>query len=515
MIACGGQRWPAARPCAARSTAADSAATARSPPPAPAGQSTLAGVGLPASPRRLHTDLHSYLRGEVGRGAGASVLAGCWLGWARPLALRPAQPPAGCGMHPRPPCPPLPQPAAWTASKLTCRAWWHTRVGGVAMMAPGALLCVRGRRWLAELQRGTGLLPPRSLSPCLLSSSSPAPFARRLPGTATEQGGPALAASYHASLEDSAAAHFPGNSVVNCMCGSTGERSGAAGARQAAGVRRRWRGARQVGDLPEPCTAPCREPVSHAGHRPGPHLRRLLREGAREGRAAGHGMRAAPSPAQGACGPGPAMLPCQPTRRHTLPDPSALAAPRRPSARSRATPPPSPPTSPPAPTTRCWRGSWSSATGWVVGRADGWVGAHPGLVRTCCRRVRTPSCARERKPRIGRAVGCPDDARPACWPSNAPRSLHPSHRTCSTPTTRPRSCTPPRAPSAVRRAARARPPPGVPTHATACPLSARSSSPAQHVPPPALPRIHGRRARLLLGQAGPPRLRPAAPPGAA
>lgn len=42
-------------------------------------------------------------------------------------------------------------------------------------------------------------------------------------GTATDEGGPALSAAYHASLEDSAAAHFQGNSVINCMCGSTGE----------------------------------------------------------------------------------------------------------------------------------------------------------------------------------------------------------------------------------------------------------------------------------------------------
>ena len=41
-------------------------------------------------------------------------------------------------------------------------------------------------------------------------------------------GGPALAAAFHASLEDSAAAHFQGNSVINCMCGSTGARLRAA-----------------------------------------------------------------------------------------------------------------------------------------------------------------------------------------------------------------------------------------------------------------------------------------------
>ncbi|KAL4419946.1 hypothetical protein ABPG75_007044 [Micractinium tetrahymenae] len=39
-------------------------------------------------------------------------------------------------------------------------------------------------------------------------------------GTATEVGGPALAAAYHASLEDSAARCF-GSAVINCMCGST------------------------------------------------------------------------------------------------------------------------------------------------------------------------------------------------------------------------------------------------------------------------------------------------------
>ena len=59
-------------------------------------------------------------------------------------------------------------------------------------------------------------------------------------GTATEQGGPALAAAYHASLEDSAAAHFPGNSVINCMCGSTGERGHPRWA-QAAGGLPAWR----------------------------------------------------------------------------------------------------------------------------------------------------------------------------------------------------------------------------------------------------------------------------------
>ncbi|PRW33710.1 raffinose synthase isoform B [Chlorella sorokiniana] len=42
-----------------------------------------------------------------------------------------------------------------------------------------------------------------------------------LAGSATDVGGPALASAFHASLEDSAAAHFSGNSVINCMCGST------------------------------------------------------------------------------------------------------------------------------------------------------------------------------------------------------------------------------------------------------------------------------------------------------
>lgn len=51
---------------------------------------------------------------------------------------------------------------------------------------------------------------------------SPAPA---LAGSATDVGGPALSAAFHASLEDSAAAHFSGNSVINCMCGSTGKRS--------------------------------------------------------------------------------------------------------------------------------------------------------------------------------------------------------------------------------------------------------------------------------------------------
>ncbi|BDA43643.1 probable galactinol-sucrose galactosyltransferase 2 [Coccomyxa sp. Obi] len=36
-------------------------------------------------------------------------------------------------------------------------------------------------------------------------------------------GGPALAAGYHAALEDSVAAHFPGNACINCMCHSTSD----------------------------------------------------------------------------------------------------------------------------------------------------------------------------------------------------------------------------------------------------------------------------------------------------
>lgn len=34
-------------------------------------------------------------------------------------------------------------------------------------------------------------------------------------------GAAAFSGSYHASLEDSVAAHFPGNHCINCMCGST------------------------------------------------------------------------------------------------------------------------------------------------------------------------------------------------------------------------------------------------------------------------------------------------------
>lgn len=36
-------------------------------------------------------------------------------------------------------------------------------------------------------------------------------------------GGPALAAGYHAALEDSVATHFPGNACINCMCHSTSD----------------------------------------------------------------------------------------------------------------------------------------------------------------------------------------------------------------------------------------------------------------------------------------------------
>ena len=34
-------------------------------------------------------------------------------------------------------------------------------------------------------------------------------------------GGPLLAASFHAALEDSIASHFPGNHCINCMAHST------------------------------------------------------------------------------------------------------------------------------------------------------------------------------------------------------------------------------------------------------------------------------------------------------
>ena len=34
-------------------------------------------------------------------------------------------------------------------------------------------------------------------------------------------GGPAVSTEYHAALEDSVAAHFPGNACINCMCHST------------------------------------------------------------------------------------------------------------------------------------------------------------------------------------------------------------------------------------------------------------------------------------------------------
>jgi hypothetical protein len=36
-------------------------------------------------------------------------------------------------------------------------------------------------------------------------------------------GGPALAAGYHAALEDSVADNFPGNACINCMCHSTSD----------------------------------------------------------------------------------------------------------------------------------------------------------------------------------------------------------------------------------------------------------------------------------------------------
>ena len=34
-------------------------------------------------------------------------------------------------------------------------------------------------------------------------------------------GGPAVAARYHAALEDSIARYFPNNAMINCMCHST------------------------------------------------------------------------------------------------------------------------------------------------------------------------------------------------------------------------------------------------------------------------------------------------------
>jgi hypothetical protein len=43
-----------------------------------------------------------------------------------------------------------------------------------------------------------------------------------LVGSASGQpGGQALAAAWHAALEASAAQHFPGNPLINCMCHNT------------------------------------------------------------------------------------------------------------------------------------------------------------------------------------------------------------------------------------------------------------------------------------------------------
>jgi hypothetical protein len=38
---------------------------------------------------------------------------------------------------------------------------------------------------------------------------------------AGQQGGQAVAQAWHNALEDSVAAHFPGNSLINCMCHNT------------------------------------------------------------------------------------------------------------------------------------------------------------------------------------------------------------------------------------------------------------------------------------------------------
>lgn len=43
-----------------------------------------------------------------------------------------------------------------------------------------------------------------------------------LVGTAAGQpGGQVLAEQWHSALEDSVAAHFPGNALINCMCHNT------------------------------------------------------------------------------------------------------------------------------------------------------------------------------------------------------------------------------------------------------------------------------------------------------
>jgi hypothetical protein len=38
---------------------------------------------------------------------------------------------------------------------------------------------------------------------------------------AGQQGGQSVAEAWHAALEDSIAAHFPGNALINCMCHNT------------------------------------------------------------------------------------------------------------------------------------------------------------------------------------------------------------------------------------------------------------------------------------------------------
>lgn len=41
-----------------------------------------------------------------------------------------------------------------------------------------------------------------------------------------QQGGQVLAEAWHAALEDSVAAHFPGNALINCMCHNTSVSAG-------------------------------------------------------------------------------------------------------------------------------------------------------------------------------------------------------------------------------------------------------------------------------------------------
>jgi raffinose synthase len=38
---------------------------------------------------------------------------------------------------------------------------------------------------------------------------------------AGQQGGQVVAQAWHSALEDSVAAHFPGNALINCMCHNT------------------------------------------------------------------------------------------------------------------------------------------------------------------------------------------------------------------------------------------------------------------------------------------------------